>query len=83
LHVHLDRITTGAAVTVQLGLVVHNYVLAPLAGGLFIHLIVFRVVTTPFCLGKDDLISTEITQRTDGKLENKMTTLGNRQAWMI
>jgi hypothetical protein len=55
----------------------HYYVLAALAAGLFAHLIVFDVVITLLLSRKDDLISIERTQRTNGKLESKMTMLGN------
>lgn len=67
---------TGGGVTLCLILVIHNYVLAALASGLFAHLIVFHAVIT-FLSRKDDLISIERTQRRSGKLESKMTLVGN------
>jgi hypothetical protein len=67
---------TGAGVTLYLILVMHDYVLAALAAGLFAHLIVFHFVIT-LLSRKDDLISIESTQRANGKLESKMTMLGN------
>ena len=69
------EIMTGAGVTLYLILVMHNYVLAALEAGLFAHLIVFHVVIT-LLSRKDDLNSIERAQRTNGKLEIKMTMLG-------
>jgi hypothetical protein len=63
---------TGAGVTLYLILVMHNYVLAALAAGLFAPLIVFHVVIS-LLSRKGDLISIERTLRTNGKLESKMT----------
>jgi hypothetical protein len=49
---------TGAGVTLYIILVMHNYVLAALAAGLFAHLIVFHVVIT-LLSRKFDLLSIE------------------------
>jgi hypothetical protein len=57
---------TGAGVTLYLILVMHNYVLAALAAGLFAPLIIFHFVIT-LLSRKDDLISIERIQRTNGK----------------
>jgi hypothetical protein len=57
---------TGAGVTLYLILVMHNYVLAALAAGLFAPLIIFHLVIT-LLSRKDDLISIERIQRTNGK----------------
>jgi hypothetical protein len=57
---------TGAGVTLYLILVMHNYVLAALAAGLFAPLIIFHLVITVLSR-KGDLISIERIQRTNGK----------------
>jgi hypothetical protein len=67
---------TWAGVILYIILVMRNYVLASLAAGLFAHLIVFHVVIT-LLSRKVDLISIERARRTNGKLESKMTMLGN------
>jgi len=67
---------TGAGVTLYIILVMHNYVLAAIAAGLFAHLIIFHGVVS-LLSRKGELISIERTQRTNGKLESKMTRLGN------
>jgi hypothetical protein len=59
---------TGAVVTLYIMLVMHNYVLAVLAAGLFAHLIVFHVVIS-LLSRKVGLISIERVRRTNGKLE--------------
>ncbi len=61
---------TGAGVTLYLILVMHNYVLAALAAGLFAPLIMFHLVITVLSR-KGDLISIERTQRTNAKLRVK------------
>jgi hypothetical protein len=63
---------TGAGVALYLIIVMHNYVLAALAAGLFAPLIVFHFVIT-LLSRKDGLISIERIRRTNEKLENKMT----------
>jgi hypothetical protein len=62
---------TGTGLTLYLILVMHNYVLAALAAGLFAPLIVFHFVVT-LLSRKDGLISIERIQRTNEKLERKM-----------
>jgi hypothetical protein len=63
---------TGAGVALYLIIVMHNYVLAALAAGLFAPLIVFHFVIA-LLSRKDGLISIERIRRTNEKLENKMT----------
>jgi hypothetical protein len=62
---------TGAGVTLYLVLVMHNYVLAALAAGLFAPLIAFHFVIT-LISRKDALISIERIRRTTGNHENKI-----------
>ena len=62
---------TGAGVTLYLIMVMHNYVLAALAAGLFAPLIVFHFVIS-LLSRKDGLISIERIRRTNEKLESKM-----------
>jgi hypothetical protein len=57
---------TAAGVTLYLVLVMHNYVLAALAAGLFAPLIGFHFVIT-LISRRDDLISIEGIRRTNEK----------------
>jgi hypothetical protein len=65
------EIMTGAGVTLYLIMVMHNYVLAALAAGLFAPLIVFHFVIS-LLSRKEGLISIETIRRTNEKLESKM-----------
>ena len=69
------EIMTGAGVTLYIILIMHNYVLAALAAGLFAPLIVFHFVIT-LLSRKDGLISIERIRRTNEKLESKMAVGG-------
>ena len=58
------EIMTGAGVTLYLVLAMHNYVLAALAAGLFVPLIVFHFIVT-LISKRDGLVKIEGIQRTN------------------
>jgi hypothetical protein len=62
---------TGVGVTLYLVLVMHNYVLAALAAGLFAPLIGFHFVIT-LISRKDGLISIEGIRRTNENQDSKI-----------
>jgi hypothetical protein len=61
---------TGAGVTLYLVLAMHNYVLAALAAGLFVPLIVFHFIVT-LISKRDGLVKIEGIQRTNENLERE------------
>ena len=64
------EIMTGAGVTLYLVLAMHNYVLAALAAGLFVPLIVFHFIVT-LISKRDGLVKIEGIQRTNENLERE------------
>jgi hypothetical protein len=58
------EIMTGAGVTLYVVLAMHNYVLAALAAGLFVPLIVFHFIVT-LISKRDGLVKIEGIQRTN------------------
>jgi len=61
---------TGAGVALYLVLAMHNYVLAALAAGLFVPLIVFHFIVT-LISKRDGLVKIEGIQRTNENLERE------------
>ena len=64
------EIMTGAGVALYLVLAMHNYVLAALAAGLFVPLIVFHFIVT-LISKRDGLVKIEGIQRTNENLERE------------